>query len=313
MPSLINGRLSDTPVATNDATGNFERADSSFRSHIPPEEVEKDRFHLFVSLACPWAHRTLLGRKLKGLEEFVSVSVVDPLMGEEGWKFFAPELGFDFLYEVYVTANANYTGKITVPVLWDKKTRSIVNNESAEILRILNRSFDEKTHSKIDLYPEALRKEIDVINNLVYPGVNNGVYRAGFATDQGAYEKACSKVFQTLDQLEDLLGKNAFLAGEYLTEADLRLFTTLLRFDPVYHGHFKCNIRRIKDYPELSSYLRCLYQHPGIQETCDFDHIKRHYYWSHPFINPTKIVPLGPELDLFAPHHRDKLKFYPKR
>jgi glutathionyl-hydroquinone reductase len=303
-------------------SGRFLRAPTSFRSWVTPDgragpsgeagfAAEPGRYHLYVSLACPWAHRTLIFRKLKGLEDVISVSVVEPLMGEEGWVFGSSEgTTSDFvnhkrrLSDVYLLADPHYTGRVTVPVLWDKRRNTIVNNESAEIIRMLNSAFDAFTDVRADYYPPDLRDEIDRINQFVYENVNNGVYRAGFARSQEAYEEAFLTMFAALDRLDERLSGQRYLAGEKLTEADWRLFTTLVRFDAVYYGHFKCNLRRIVDYPNLGNYLRDLYQVPGVAETVSMDHIKRHYYGSHRHINPSGIVPLGPALDLSAPHDR---------
>lgn len=276
--------------------------------------AEAGRYHLYVSLACPWAHRTLILRKLKGLESLIDVSVVSWLMLENGWTF-DKALGstgdkldhFDFMHQRYTADAADYTGRVTVPVLWDKQQNRIVSNESSEIIRMFNSAFDDLTGNDLDFYPQPLRAEIDALNERIYPAVNNGVYRAGFATSQQAYEEAFDEVFAELDHLESLLGANRYLAGEYLTEADIRLFTTLIRFDAVYHGHFKCNLRRIADYPNLSNWLREIYQWPGIAETVDFTHIKNHYYGSHKTINPTGVVPKGPEQDFTAAHDRARL------
>ncbi|RIJ11857.1 glutathione S-transferase family protein [Pseudomonas sp. 91RF] len=276
--------------------------------------AEAGRYHLYVSLACPWAHRTLILRKLKGLESLIDVSVVSWLMLENGWTF-DQNLGstgdkldhFDFMHQRYTADTADYTGRVTVPVLWDKKLKRIVSNESAEIIRMFNSAFDDLTGNDLDFYPAPLRSEIDALNERIYPAVNNGVYRAGFATSQQAYEEAFDDVFAELDHLEQVLGANRYLTGEYLTEADVRLFTTLIRFDAVYHGHFKCNLRRISDYPNLSNWLREMYQWPGIAETVDFQHIKNHYYGSHKTINPTGVVPKGPKQDFKVAHDRNRL------
>src|SRR5690606_22560937 len=275
--------------------------------------AEPGRYHLYVSLACPWAHRTLIFRKLKKLENAISVAVVDPVMGAEGWVFSSrPGATADTvegkarLSEIYLLANPAYTGRVTVPVLWDKERRTIVNNESSEIIRMLNSAFAAFTPDRTDYYPPALHAEIDALNAEIYDTVNNGVYRAGFATAQDAYEEACRALFKTLDKLEGLLSRSRYLLGVAQTEADWRLFTTLVRFDAVYFGHFKCNVRRIVDYPNLSNYLRDLYQVPGVAETVNIDHIKTHYYASHRHINPTGIVPVGPVLDFNAPHDRDR-------
>ncbi|MEO0444323.1 MAG: glutathione S-transferase family protein, partial [Pseudomonadota bacterium] len=263
----------------------------------------------------PWAHRTLIFRQLKQLEDFISVSVVHPHMLEQGWSFaddFSAATGdalygYDFLHQVYTQDDAAYSGRVTVPILWDKKTQRIVNNESSEIIRMFNSAFNHLTNNHDDYYPESLRKQIDDINQDVYKTVNNGVYRAGFATSQAAYEKAFSALFTTLDALDRRLATQRYLVGNRLTEADWRLFTSLVRFDAVYVGHFKCNLKTIVDYKHLSGYLRDLYQHPGIKHTVNLDHIKAHYYYSHDMINPTRVVPLGPELSLDAPHERSTM------
>jgi putative glutathione S-transferase len=266
-----------------------------------------------VSLACPWAHRTLIFRKLKKLENVISVSVTEPLYGKTGWEFgttpgATPDQanGKATLAEIYLLADPHYSGRVSVPVLWDKKRHTIVNNESAEIIRMLNSAFDAFTEVHADYYPLALRAEIDRINDIVYPNLNNGVYRAGFATSQVAYETAARDVFATLDRLEELLSRQRYLAGRQITEADWRLFTTLIRFDAVYYSHFKCNVRRVVDYPNLSNYLRELYQVLGIADTVSIDHIKRHYYGSQRQVNPSGIVPIGPALDFAAPHDRGR-------
>ncbi|PZP77974.1 MAG: glutathione-dependent reductase, partial [Ectopseudomonas oleovorans] len=265
-------------------------------------------------LACPWAHRTLILRKLKGLESLIDVSVVSWLMREQGWTFdrITGSSGdhldnLSYMHQRYTADDQHYTGRVTVPVLWDKQTGGIVSNESAEIIRMLNSAFDGLTGNALDLYPEALRERIDSLNERIYPAVNNGVYRAGFATTQDAYEEAFDELFVMLDELEALLADTRYLAGEYLTEADIRLFTTLIRFDAVYHGHFKCNLRHIEDYPNLSNWLRELYQWPGIAETVDFTHIKSHYYASHASINPTGVIPQGPRQDFMRAHDRQRL------
>lgn len=319
MGLLVDGVWQDTWYDTKSSGGRFQRADSKFRDWVtrdgsagPSGEggfpAARGRYHLYVSLACPWAHRTLIVRVLKGLEDAISVSVVDPHMGGEGWVFGDspgatpdPINGARRLYEVYLAAEPRFSGRVTVPVLWDRERATIVSNESAEIIRMLNDAFGD---SGPDLYPEALRAEIDAVNARVYDRVNNGVYKAGFATEQSAYADAFRALFDELDSLEERLGKARYLCGSALTEADIRLFTTLVRFDAVYVGHFKCNERRIADYPNLSNYLRDLYALPGIAETVNLTHIKRHYYESHPTINPTGIVPLGPEIDFTAPNDR---------
>lgn len=323
MGLLIDGVWHDEWYDTKTTGGRFVRKESAFRNWITPDgsagpsgeggfRAEAGRYHLYVSLACPWAHRTLIFRTLKGLKEAISVSVVDPRMGSEGWVFGEGETadtvnGAQRLYDIYLLADPHYTGRVTVPVLWDKERATIVSNESSEIIRMLNSAFDAMTGDAHDYYPEALRAEIDAINGPIYDHVNNGVYKAGFATTQEAYEEAFRRLFATLDDLEERLGEKRYLVGDRLTEADWRLFTTLVRFDAVYVGHFKCNLRRIEDYPNLSNYLRELYQIPGIAETVSITHIKRHYYESHPSINPTRIVPLGPELHLDRPHDRERL------
>ncbi len=317
MGMLVDGEWRDEWYDTKSTGGRFVRRESRFRDWIRADgstrfAPEKDRYHLYVSLACPWAHRTLVFRKLEGLEDAVSLSVVDPIMGKEGWTFgdgpgCIPDTvnGASRLYEVYTRADPSYTGRVTVPVLWDRRHGTIVSNESADIIRMLNAEFRSIGASDVDFYPEALRQEIDAVNDRVYADVNNGVYRCGFATSQEAYEEAFRALFGALDELDARLARQRYLVGNRLTEADWRLFTTLVRFDAVYFGHFKCNLRRIADYPNLSGYLRELYQVPGVADTVDFTHIKRHYYGSHRNINPTGIVPLGPEQDLTAPHGRD--------
>jgi putative glutathione S-transferase len=322
MGQLVEGRWTDDSVDPKPSGGRFVRKESSFRSWVRADgstefAPKAGRYHLFVSLACPWAHRTLVFRVLKKLENAISVSVVHPHMGKDGWSFANPDatagvtgdliLGVDHLHQVYTQADPGYTGRVTVPVLWDCKLGTIVNNESADIIRMLNAEFDAFGDASVDLYPEALRQEIDEVNDFVYPNVNNGVYRCGFAANQEAYEEAFAALFSALDELDARLGRQRTLVGDGITEADWRLFTTLVRFDAVYVGHFKCNLRRIADYPHLSGYLRELYQMEGVAETVDFAHIKRHYYGSHRHINPTGVVPLGPELDLDRPHGRDEI------
>jgi len=315
MGLLIDGVWHDQWYDTQKTGGRFVRQQSRFRDAIRADgtgdfPAEAGRYRLIVSLACPWAHRTLIVRKLKGLEEVLPVTVVDPVMLEEGWVFQGegdPETGARCLHQLYTMADAHYSGRVTVPVLWDRHRRTIVNNESSEIMRMLNSEFEAFGTGGPDLYPPELRDEIDRINDFVYNAVNNGVYRCGFATSQNAYEEAFDELFSALDDLDTRLGRRRYLAGERITEADWRLFTTLVRFDSVYVGHFKCNLRRIADYGNLSGYLRELYQWPGVADTVDFDHIKRHYYLSHRGINPTGIVPKGPDLDLWAPHGRGQL------
>lgn len=329
MGRLVEGVWQDVWYDTKETKGHFKRSASQFRNWITADgepgpsgkggfKAEKDRYHLYVSLACPWAHRTLIFRKLKKLDDYIPVSVVDPLMLENGWEF-KPEaertpgatedhlFGSSFLWQVYTRADPHYSGRVTVPVLWDKQQNTIVSNESAEIIRMFNSAFDALTGSELDFYPEPLRGEIDKLNDLIYDTVNNGVYKAGFATTQEAYQESAIKVFETLDILEERLSNQRFLLGAKQTEADWRLFTTLVRFDPVYVGHFKCNIRRIHDYPNLTGYLRDLFQTPGVPETVDMRHIKEHYYRSHKTINPTGIVPVGPELELEKAHDRARL------
>jgi putative glutathione S-transferase len=319
MGLLIDGVWHDQWYDTKQSGGRFVRGDSQFRDWVSADgssgfEAAPGRYHLTVSLACPWAHRTLIFRKLKGLEAAVSVAVVHWHMSAQGWEFRAgpgatgdPLLGASHLHQIYTAAKADYSGRVTVPVLWDKQQGTIVSNESAEIIRMLNGAFEAWAEPGIDFYPAALRAEIDQVNETVYHDVNNGVYKAGFATTQEAYEQAFDRLFDTLDELERRLGKQRYLVGGRLTEADWRLFTTLVRFDPVYVGHFKCNKRRLIDYPNLWAYTRELYQVPGVAETVDLHHIKQHYYGSHGTINPTGVVPKGPEIDYRAPHDRDRL------
>jgi putative glutathione S-transferase len=290
----------------SDTGGRFVRQDSRFRERVD-ERPEPGRYHLYVSLACPWASRAVIVRQLKHLEEVLPMTVVDPVRDERGWRFTDadpdPVNGFTFLSQAYELTEPGFEDRVTVPVLFDTQTNRIVNNESADIVRMLNRWSDHGP----DLYPEDLRTAIDEVNDRIYNSVNNGVYRAGFATTQAAYEEAFDQVFTSLDWLDDRLATRRYLLGDDITEADWRLFVTLVRFDAVYVGHFKCNLRRIADYAHLSGYLRDLYQHPGIADTVDFDHIKRHYYVTHPQLNPTRIVPKGPELDLWATHDRERL------
>jgi glutathionyl-hydroquinone reductase len=299
--------------------GSFVRQQDAFRSLVTADGssgsvAAPGRYHLYVSWACPWAHRTILVRKLKRLEDVIGMTVVDPIRDERGWAFRNgpgcsedPVNGFQFLSEAYIATDPSYEGRVTVPVLWDKQKRMIVNNSDDDLMRIFNSEFDAFTDSDIDLYPAAYRSEIDQLNTLIYETVNDGVYRAGFATSQRAYEKAAFALFDTLDGLEARLSKQRYLFGDSILETDLRLFVTLIRFDAVYHGHFKCNIRRIADYPNLFPYLCDLYQTDGIAETVNFDHIKRHYYVTHDDINPTRIVPVGPKQDLWAPQNRASL------
>lgn len=324
MGLLIDGRWHDQWYDTGDS-GRFQRESAQRRNWVTADgsagpsgdggfKAEAGRYHLYVSLACPWAHRTLILRKLKGLESLIDVSVVSWLMREHGWTF---DRNFgssgdrldnlSYMHQRYTADDPHYSGRVTVPTLWDTQSGGIVSNESAEIIRMFNSAFDGLTGNDLDFYPEPLRERIDQLNERIYPAVNNGVYRAGFATTQEAYEEAFDELFAMLDELEALLDSNRYLAGEYLTEADLRLFTTLIRFDAVYHGHFKCNLRRIEDYPNLSNWLRELYQWQGIAETVDFTHIKSHYYASHATINPTGVIPKGPQQDFTRAHDRKRL------
>ncbi|MPQ82895.1 glutathione S-transferase family protein [Pseudomonas sp. MAFF 730085] len=324
MGLLIEGNWKDQWYESS-ADGAFQREQAQRRHWVTADgqpgpsgdgdfKAEAGRYHLYVSLACPWAHRTLILRKLKGLESLIDVSVVSWLMLENGWTFDKAHGAsgdklddFQFMHQRYTADTADYTGRVTVPVLWDKQLNRIVSNESAEIIRMFNSAFNQLTGNTLDFYPEALRPSIDALNERIYPAVNNGVYRAGFATSQTAYESAFDDVFAELDNLEQHLDNHRYLAGEYLTEADVRLFTTLIRFDAVYYSHFKCNLRRIADYPNLSNWLREMYQWPGVAETVDFEHIKGHYYASHRTINPTGIVPKGPLQQFDAGHDRQRL------
>ena len=325
MGLLVDGVWQDRWYETSKTEGRFKREDATFRNWITADgsagpsgeagfRAEPGRYHLYVSYACPWAHRTLIFRRLKALEDAVSVSVVNWFMGSEGWTFEPgpgvvpdPIRGARRLHEIYTAAKPDYTGRVTVPVLWDKERQTIVSNESSEIIRMFNSAFDGVGARAGDFYPAELRAEIDRVNGRVYDGVNNGVYKAGFATSQRAYDDAVNALFTTLDGLEDRLGGQRYLVGSRPTEADWRLFTTLVRFDAVYVGHFKCNLRRLVDYPNLWGYARDLFQTPGVSETVHFDHIKEHYYGSHETINPTRIVPRGPELKFDVPHGRDPL------
>ncbi|MGB2533557.1 MAG: glutathione S-transferase family protein [Candidatus Puniceispirillum sp.] len=325
MGLLQEGRWVDQWYNTKDTNGRFVRRSPQFRNWITPDgaagisgsggfKAETGRYHLYVSLACPWAHRTLIFRALKGLEDMISVSVVHWYMVDRGWTFEAADgviadtvNGADYLYQIYTSAKPDYSGRVTVPVLWDKKTGTIVSNESSEIIRMFNAAFDDIGARSGDYYPAALRGEIDELNSRIYVTLNNGVYKAGFATTQQAYEEAVMPLFDTLDWLEDRLSTQRFLTGHQITEADWRLFTTLVRFDPVYVGHFKCNLRRIADYPNLSGYVRDLYQQPDVAATVNMQHIKDHYYASHETINPTRIVPVGPDIDYDLPHDRAHL------
>lgn len=323
MGLLVDGRWMDRWYDTESTKGRFVRSQSAFRNWVTADggagpsgtggfKAEAGRYHLYVSLACPWAHRTLILRKLKNLEDKISISVVHWLMLERGWTFDEgegviqdPINNAKQLYDVYFAANPAYSGRVTVPVLWDRSSGMIVNNESAEIVRMLNRAFDELEGVRpLDFYPTALRGEIDQINDRVYTTLNNGVYRCGFATTQEAYEEAVAPLFETLDWLDDLLAERRYLTGDSITEADWRLFTTLVRFDSVYYSHFKANLRRIVDYPNLWPYTRDLFQQDQIESTVNFSHIKSHYFGSHRAINPTGIVPAGPGIDFLAPHGR---------
>jgi glutathionyl-hydroquinone reductase len=321
MGILIDGQWHDQWYKTKD--GEFIRDDTQYRHWVtedghagPTGEggfvAESGRYHLFVSLACPWAHRTLIFRNLKNLQAHIGVTAVDPKMLEHGWVFSEdsqdnPLPALRYLHQLYTRVKHDYTGRVTVPVLWDKQRNTIVSNESADIIRMFNSAFNSITSNYRDFYPEALRSKIDAINEVVYHGINNGVYKAGFATTQQAYEKGYDNLFKVLDEVEIILSKRRFIVDDKLTEADWRLFPTLLRFDLVYYSHFKANKRRIEDFPNLSNYLRDLYQQPGVAETVDFEHIKTHYYYSHPSINPTRIIPKGPDIDYTRPHNRAQL------
>jgi glutathionyl-hydroquinone reductase len=323
MGMLVDGRWQTQKELWGDSSsGRFRRTETLFRNWVTADgspgpsgeggfEAAPGRYHLYVANACPWAHRTLIMRALKGLEDMISLSVVHWFMGEDGWTFAPgegvigdPLFGSQYLHEIYVAAKPDYTGRVTVPVLWDTERGTIVNNESAEIIRMFNSAFDHITGNTLDFRPAKLAHEIDRVNERVYAGVNNGVYRAGFATTQEAYDEAVAEVFQTLDWLEERLGRHRYLVGDRLTEADWRLATTLFRFDAVYHGHFKCNRNRLVDLPNLWAYARELYQHPGVAGTVNFEHIRYHYHVSHASINPNRIVPIGPDLDWRAPHDR---------
>lgn len=328
MGLLVDGKWHDQWYDTSKTGGKFEREAARFRNWVTadgapgPEgeggfEAKSGRYHLYVSMACPWAHRTLIFRKLKGLEKHISVSVVHPDMVENGWEFRPGDerhrdhlYDFEFMHQVYTHAAPDYSGRVTVPTLWDREKQTIVSNESAEIIRMFNSAFDglDGVRKELDFYPEPLRGEIEEVNARVYETVNNGVYKAGFATAQDKYEEAYGALFDSLDWLEARLAKQRYLVGAQLTEADWRLFTTLIRFDAVYYSHFKCNRQRIGDFPALSAYVRDLYQVPGVSETVDIGQIKQHYYVSQRTINPTQIVPVGPQLDFDAPHGREVLK-----
>lgn len=314
MGLLVEGQWRDQWYDTKASGGSFKRESAQFRNWVTADgspgpsgaggfKAEADRYHLYVALACPWANRTLIFRNLKDLQPLIGVSVVHPDMLDQGWTFerLGPAKGDDlfghaYMHQIYTQAIADYSGRVTVPVLWDKQRKTIVSNESADIIRMFNSAFNHLTDNLQDFYPEALRTQIDEINEVVYHKVNNGVYKAGFATTQEAYEGAFNELFACLDDLENRLADQPYLVGGRITEADWRLFTTLVRFDAVYVGHFKCNLKRIADYPNLSNYLRKLYHYPGVKETINFEHIKRHYYASHKTINPTGVIPKGPEL-----------------
>ncbi|SIO52095.1 putative glutathione S-transferase [Rhodovulum sp. ES.010] len=326
MGQLIDGEWKPGWYDTGKHGGKFVRWDSTFRNWITADgragprgeggfAAESGRYHLYVSLACPWAHRTLIFRRLKGLEDHIDVSVVHPDMLDDGWTFSTDSpgatgdtlYGLPFLRDVYTKAALNVSGKVTVPVLWDKRRQTIVSNESAEIIRMFNSAFDGLTGNRDDYWPEHLRGEIEEVNARVYDTVNNGVYKSGFASSQTAYDEAVCALFDSLDWLEDRLATRRYLVGERLTEADWRLFTTLVRFDPVYHLHFKCNRNRLIDFPNLWAYARELYQWPGVAGTVDFDHIVRHYHYSHDMINPNRIIPINPVIDWHEPHGRERL------
>ncbi len=322
MGLLIDGKWHDQWYETAENDGRFVRKEASFRNWVTKDgspgpsgcggfKAERGRYHLYVSYACPWAHRTILFRALKGLEDTITISVVNPFMGEMGWSFqdddgVIPDslFGSEYLHQIYTRVDANYTGRVTVPALWDKETATIVSNESSEIIRMFNEAFANEGAAETDYYPRADRPEMDALNQRIYNTVNNGVYRCGFATTQAAYEEAIFPLFETFDFLDARLAERRFLIGEHTTETDWRLFTTLVRFDSVYFGHFKCNLKRLVDYINLWAYTRDLYQSPGVAETVNMNHIKRHYYSSHQSINPTRIIPAGPSIDFAAPVQR---------
>ncbi|CUH49562.1 glutathione S-transferase family protein [Ruegeria atlantica] len=323
MGLLVDGKWHDTWYDTKSTGGAFKRSAAQFRNWLTADgsagpsgkggfNAETDRYHLYVSLACPWAHRTLIFRELKGLNKHVSVSVVHPDMLDKGWTFETDDYGatgdtlygLGFAHQIYTKADPTYSGRVTVPILWDKKQQTIVSNESSEIIRMFNSAFDGITGNADDYWPEAMRDEIEEVNARIYSNVNNGVYKSGFATSQQAYDAAVDPLFETLDWLEDRLASKRYLMGDRLTEADWRLFTTLIRFDPVYHLHFKCNRRRLIDYPNLWAYTRELYQWPGVASTVNMHHIVRHYHYSHESINPHRIIPTNPVLDYMEPHGR---------
>ncbi|MBE0366967.1 glutathione S-transferase family protein [Pseudoalteromonas aurantia] len=322
MGLLVDGIWHNRWYDTNTSKGKFEREEAQLRNWVTHDgeagpsgrngfKAESGRYHLYVSLACPWAHRTLIFRALKGLTAHISVSVVSPDMLENGWTFDTSKnssgdelFNFDYMHQVYTHHAAHYSGRVTVPVLWDKKQSCIVSNESSEIIRMFNTAFNDITNNTLDFYPESKRAAIDEMNNLVYHSINNGVYKTGFATTQDAYQVAYHNLFSALDKVETQLSQQRYLTGDTITEADWRLFTTLIRFDAVYFGHFKCNLRQLEQYPHIANYIRALYQYPGVADTVDFHHIKRHYYFSHTMINPTQIVPLGPDIDYTTEHNR---------
>lgn len=309
MGLLVNGAWQDKWYDTKADDGKFIRQSSSFRGQIKQNssfKPESGRYHLYVSYACPWAHRTLIFHQLKQLKDIIPVTIVHPYMLENGWVLqddsgnsVDPLYQYDYLYQIYTKATPDYTGRVTVPVLWDTFSETIVNNESSEIIRMFNSAFNHITGNEVDYYPLSLRQEIDTINEMVYHNINNGVYKCGFATEQSAYEEAFVNLFDAMDAVEAILQRHPYLVGEQLTEADWRLFTTLIRFDAVYYGHFKCNLKRLVDYPAMFEYVKKLYQMPGIADTVYFDHIKQHYYVSHKNINPTQIIPLGPKNTFF--------------
>ncbi|MCV6620772.1 MAG: glutathione S-transferase family protein [Cellvibrionaceae bacterium] len=326
MGLLIEGQWHDRWYDTEGNDGHFQREEAQLRNWITADgqegpngalgfKAEAGRYHLYVSLACPWAHRTLIFRKLKNLEKYVSVSVVSPDMLDQGWSFNEAEgssgddlFGATHLHEIYTRNKSDYSGRVTVPLLWDKLTGSVVSNESSEIIRMFNSAFNELSGNQDDYYPKELAAEIDEVNSWVYQDINNGVYRSGFATSQKAYQESYDRLFSALDRVEEILSIQRYLVGKQISEADWRLFTTLIRFDAVYHGHFKCNRQRLKDFPNISNYVRELYQWPGIAETVDFYHIKRHYYYSHDMINPSRVVPAGPDIDYSRPHDRGRFE-----
>ena len=316
MGLLQKGEWVDQWYDTDNSGGEFRRQDSRFRNWLTPDgkagpngepgfKAEKGRYLLYVSLACPWAHRALIFRQIKQLQDYIDVTVVEPVMLKNGWEMKDPLYALDFLYQLYLKADSSYEGRVTVPVLWDTQTQTIVSNESSEIIRMFNTAFNHLTGNSTDYYPDTLHERINSLNDRIYNTINNGVYRAGFATTQEAYEKAYHSLFDSLDWVEGLLARQRYLAGGQLTEADWRLFTTLIRFDAVYFGHFKTNRQLLADYPSISAYVRELYQIPGVDETVSFEHIKTHYYASHLMINPTGIIPVGPVQDFTAAHGRE--------